>query len=256
MTGAGRFSREFGRRWLALRLAVSGRVHQYPEILALRRFFAEFRIDALIDVGANEGQYARSARHDAGFRGHIFSFEPNPDVFAVLERHAARDLKWHVFNIALSDFDGMAEFNVMAAHQFSSIARPAERLDPIFVERNRVERTVEIACRRLDAMLDELLAPHGLSRPFLKMDTQGHDRAVCAGAGTRLADMIGVQSELAVRPQYEGATGYRDMIAWLEGQGFVPNAFFANNKGHFPLLVEMDGIFVRADLAGEGATSA
>ena len=68
--------------------------------------------------------------------------------------------------------------------------------------------------------------------------------------------MIGLQSELAVRPQYEGAADYRAMIGYLEGKGFVPNAFFANNKGHFPLLVEMDGIFIRSDLAAEGAVSA
>lgn len=252
----GRITRELSRRWLAVRLALAGRIHQYPEILALRRFFTAFRIDALIDVGANEGQYALAARRDAGFSGHIFSFEPNPDVFAILSRHAARDAKWHVFNMALSDFDGTGEFHIMAAHQFSSIARPADRLDPIFESRNRIERTVEMQCRRLDWTLDDLLRPHGLSRPFLKMDTQGHDRAVCAGAGDRLAEMIGLQSELAVRPQYEGASDYRAMIDYLEARGFVPNAFFANNKGHFPLLVEMDGIFVRSDLAGEGATSA
>lgn len=253
---AGRIQRELERRWLAMRLSFAGRVHQYPEILALRRFFDAFAIDALIDVGANEGQYALSARKDAGFGGQIFSFEPNPDVFAILARHAARDPKWHVFNMALSDFDGTAEFHIMAAHQFSSIAKPAERLDPIFESRNRVEKTVPMQCRRLDGMLDELLQQHGLARPFLKMDTQGHDRAVCEGAGARLGDMIGLQSELAVRPQYEGAADYRAMIGYLEERGFVPNAFFANNKGHFPLLVEMDGIFLRADLAGEGATSA
>ncbi len=252
----GRITREVSRRWLAVRLALAGRVHQYPEILALRRFFEGFGVDALIDVGANEGQYARAARRDAGFRGHIFSFEPNPDVFAIVSRHAARDPKWHVYNLALSDFDGTADFHIMAAHQFSSIAKPSQTLDPVFETRNKVERVVQMQCRRLDGMLDELLGAHGLSRPFLKMDTQGHDPAVCYGAGARLSDMIGVQSELAVRPQYEGASGYREMIGWLEEHGFVPNAFFANNKGHFPLLVEMDGLFVRADLAAQGAISA
>ena len=34
----------------------------------------------------------------------------------------------------------------------------------------------------------------------------------------------------------------------LEARAFVPSAFFANNKGHFPLLVEMDGIFVNKAL--------
>lgn len=251
-----RIARELSRRWLAVRLSLTGRIHQYPEIVALRRFFEAFEIDSLIDVGANAGQYALTARRDAGFSGHIFSFEPNPAIFPMLQKRAAGDPKWHVFNLALSDFDGEAEFHIMAADQFSSLARPAGRLDPIFAERNRVERTVAMQCRRLDGMLDELLTPHGLSRPFLKMDTQGHDRAVCEGAGARLSAMFGVQTELAVRPQYEGASDYRAMIAWLEERGFLPNAIFANNKGHFPLLVEMDGLFLRAGLASEGAVSA
>jgi len=251
-----RVERELSRRWLATRLALSGRIHQYPEIWSLRRFLAHFEIDALFDVGANEGQYARTARKDAQFTGHIFSFEPNPDVFAILSRHAAKDPKWHVFNMALSDTDGTTEFNIMAAHQFSSLAKPVDRLDPIFAERNKVSRTVTVQTRRLEGMLDELLKPLGLARPFLKMDTQGYDRMVCDGAGERLGAMIGVQTELEVRPQYAGATDYRAMIDYLADRGFVPNAFFANNKGHFPLLVEMDGIFLRADLAGEGAVSA
>lgn len=251
-----RVERELSRRWLATRLALTGRMHQYPEIWSLRRFLAHFEVDALFDVGANEGQYARTARKDARFTGHIFSFEPNPEVFAILSGHAARDPKWHVFNMALSDVDGTMSFNIMAAHQFSSLARPVEHLDPVFAERNRVTKTVEVETRRLDGLLDEVLKPHGLSRPFLKMDTQGYDRMVCDGAGGRLADMLGIQTELEVRPQYAGATDYRTMIDYLAGRGFVPNAFFANNKGHFPLLVEMDGIFLRADLAGEGAVSA
>ena len=69
-----------------------------------------------------------------------FSFEPNPDVYSIVSAKAARDPKWHVFNMALSDIDGTAEFHIMAAHQFSSIAKPAERLDPIFTERNSNNR--------------------------------------------------------------------------------------------------------------------
>lgn len=250
--GMNRYRRELSNRLLAARLAVKGRVHQYPEIMALRRFLREMAVDAVIDVGANHGQYAQMLRGDVGFGGHIFSFEPNPDVFAVLAKKARGDARWHVFNIALSDFDGTAPFHIMAAHQFSSIEKPADDLDPVFVSRNRVERVVDMQCRRLDGMIDELLGPYRLTRPFLKMDTQGHDRSVCEGAGAVLPRMLGVQTELAVRPLYAGASEYRDMIAYLEGRGFLPNALFANNKGHFPLLVEMDGIFIRADLAKDG----
>ncbi|WP_370306437.1 FkbM family methyltransferase [Sphingobium abikonense] len=243
-----RYRRELGDRLLAMRLAAAGRVHQYPEVQALRRFLASFAVDCLFDVGANRGQYATMARRDAGYRGLILSFEPNPDIFALLEKRAAADPRWHVFNMALSDFDGTASFNIMAADQFSSLKKPSGAQDAIFAERNKVTKTVEMQCRRLDTLLPELLAQHGFARPFLKMDTQGHDLSVCEGAGDQIGRMLGVQTELGVRPIYDGGTGYCAMIDWLEARDFMPSAFFANNKGHFPLLVEMDGIFVNRTL--------
>jgi FkbM family methyltransferase len=243
-----RYVRELADRARAMRLAIQGRVHQYPEIQALRRFLKEFAVDCAFDVGANRGQYATMLRKDAGFSGLILSFEPNPDVFAELSRRAAADGKWHVFNMALSDFDGTANFNIMAADQFSSLKKPADDQDAIFQQRNLVTHSVEMQCRRLDTLLPELQSAHAFSRPFLKMDTQGHDLAVCEGAGGALVQFAGVQTELGVRPIYEGGTGYRAMIDWLAERSFLPSAFFANNKGHFPLLVEMDGIFVNRAL--------
>ncbi|KQM97041.1 FkbM family methyltransferase [Sphingobium sp. Leaf26] len=245
-----RYLRELADRKLALRLALAGRIHQYPEIQALKRFLSAVAVDCLFDVGANRGQYAMMLRKEAGYRGLILSFEPNPDVFAQLQKAAASDRDWHVFNMALSDFDGTASFNIMAADQFSSLKKPSGEQDAIFADRNRVTKTVEMQCRRLDTLLPELVAQHGFARPFLKMDTQGHDLSVCEGAGAVMTDMLGVQTELGVRPIYEGGTGYRAMIDWLDARGFAPSAFFANNKGHFPLLVEMDGIFVNRTLVG------
>ena len=243
-----RYVRELADRALAIRLAIAGRVHQYPEIQALRRFLSAFAVDCVFDVGANRGQYAVMLRKDVGFAGAILSFEPNPDIFAELSRRAAADAKWHVFNLALSDFEGTASFNIMAADQFSSLKKPSGRQDAIFAERNKVTRTVEMQCRRIDTLLPELRAEQGFSCPFLKMDTQGHDLSVCEGAGAAIAAMAGVQTELGVRPIYENGTGYQAMIDWLEQRDFIPSAFFANNKGHFPLLVEMDGIFVNRAL--------
>jgi FkbM family methyltransferase len=251
MSRLARYRRELRDRWLSTRLSVRGRQHQYGEIIALRRFIAHFAIDCVIDVGANAGQYATMLRKDVGFTGDILSFEPNPDVFATLQRKAASDRLWQTFNLALTDHDGEAVFNIMAADQFSSLNKPGEGLEPIFAERNRIEKSVTVACRRLDGMLTELKT-NGARAVLLKMDTQGHDAAVCAGAGDALRKMTGVQTELAVRPIYDGATDWRAMTALLDEAGFVPSAIFANNKGHFPLLVEMDGLFARKDLAADG----
>jgi FkbM family methyltransferase len=252
MSDFARYRRELRERWLAVRLGLTGRQHQYGEIVALRRFIAHFGVDCVIDVGANAGQYATMLREDVGFRGAILSFEPNPDVFAKLDRAARGDIRWHVYNLALSDADGQVEFNIMAADQFSSIQPPGTGLEPIFASRNKVAQTVHVPCARLDTLLPTLSGAQGARAVLLKMDTQGHDASVVAGAGEALKQMAGVQTELAVRSLYAGATDWQAMITLLGKEGFAPSAIFANNKGHFPLLVEMDGLFVRADLAADG----
>lgn len=255
MSELARYKGEVGKRWLALRLALTGQQHQYQEILALRRFITHFGVDCVVDVGANAGQYATMLRSYVGFRGMILSFEPNPTVFAALDKRSASDPRWHCHNIALSDRDGTAQFNIMAADQFSSLNQPEAAQDAIFTTRNTITQTVDVECRTLASLWPELAKRHGVTMPLLKMDTQGHDRAVCEGAGAVLDVMAGIQTELAVRPIYTGGVGYRDMIDYMAAAGFSPNAFFANNKGHFPRLVEMDGLFVRETLLaarGEG----
>ena len=252
MSDLARYRRELRDRWLGIRLSLAGRQHQYGEITALRRFIAHFGIDCIFDVGANAGQYATMLRKDVGFRGPILSFEPNPQAFAKLEAAARGDLHWHVYNLALSDSDGQIPFYITAADQFSSIQRPGTDLEPIFASRNKVTSTVHVPCARLETLLPEFGEAQGACAMLLKMDTQGHDAAVATGAGETLKQMVGIQSELAVRPLYDGATNWQEMMALLREAGFLPNAVFANNKGHFPLLVEMDGLFVRADLAADG----
>ncbi len=248
-----RIRAEIGDRLLGLWLSGRGRQHSYPEVLALRRLIAHYDVDCVIDVGANAGQYARMLRGPVGFTGTILSFEPNPAVFERLERRAARDPRWHVFNLALSDTDGTAAFHITAADQFSSLNRPSAVQDAVVAGHNRVAGEVMVTTRRLDGLLPDLAGRYGLARPLLKLDTQGHDRAVCEGAGETLGRMLAVQTELSMRPLYEGATDWRAMIDWLGGRGFAPSALFANNKGHFPLLIEMDGLFVRRDLLGGDA---
>lgn len=233
---------------LALKLAATGRIHQFQEIRALRAFLREFQVDCVFDVGANRGQYATMLRRDVRFNGTIISFEPASETFAALARAMHRDRNWFAYNIALSDSEGTASFHVTASDQCSSLNTPSEDIPDIMSDASKVIGTIEVNLNKLDNLFYDLQKEHAWKRPYLKLDTQGHDLQVIKGAKECLNSFLGIQTELAVKMIYEGATDYRDMIAYLENAGFVPNSFFANNRGHFPLLLELDGIFINIQL--------
>src|SRR5258708_11370848 len=99
-------------------------IHQLPERHCLQQMFDLFGVDAVFDVGANEGQYATQLRRDVGYKGAIISFEPIPEVAERLSAKAEADPLWFVVPLALDREAGPATFNVMTASTFSSLKQP------------------------------------------------------------------------------------------------------------------------------------
>jgi hypothetical protein len=62
------------------------------EKYVLRRFLQTLQIDCVVDVGANNGQYADLVR-SIGYRGPIVSFEPIPELAKALTARSASDGK-------------------------------------------------------------------------------------------------------------------------------------------------------------------
>ena len=211
----------------------------------LGRFLREFAVDAVFDVGANVGQYARMLRQRTGFTGAIISCEPIPELAARLREQAEADPHWYVEELALSDEAGEAMFNVMASDAFSSLLSPSKDQMEAVASHNRVVRQVHVRLDTLDNVFDKYQDELGFQRPFLKVDTQGHDVAVVRGAGDRVSQLIGLQTELAVRLLYAGSTRFTEAISLYEDLGFVLSAIFPNNQGHFPDMLEMDCVMYR-----------
>jgi hypothetical protein len=100
-------------------------------------------------------------------------------------------------------------------------------MPPSFGRRLAIERVEEVRIARLETLWDRCVEGIDEPRVFLKMDTQGFDRVVLAGAGAKLKDVLGLQTELAARPIYKGlTTGLTESISALEGLGFTLSGFY------------------------------
>ena len=90
-------------------------------------FLKTHQIDTVLDVGANNGDFARTL-FEAGFQGRIISFEPLPVAHEGLVQAAqASGWQWTIApRMALAESDGTAQFNITAADSSSSLLEPSE----------------------------------------------------------------------------------------------------------------------------------
>ncbi|MGH6943397.1 MAG: FkbM family methyltransferase [Geminicoccaceae bacterium] len=202
-----------------------------------------FRVSCVLDVGANVGQYGERLR-SSGYRGRIVSFEPLSLAHAALERRAAGDPGWQVApRMALGERDGEVEIEVSQESDMSSLLRQSAllaRISPTSAVLGR-ER---VPLRRLDGVADDYLAQG--DEVFLKVDVQGFEPQVLAGAERLMERLAGIQLELSLVRCYEGERDFREMIDALAARGFSPWLFL---PGYFERKLarqlQIDGVFMR-----------
>jgi FkbM family methyltransferase len=226
-------------------LVPKSRSWRLPGAVHLKRLFDLLRIDCVLDVGANLGQYRNFLRDEVGFEGLIVSFEPIPSHVRTLSERARSDELWVVEGYALGESTGEAPFNVMANSQFSSFLTPDHNAVELFEAENQISRQVTVPVRILDDVFPDIKRRFNCKSVYLKLDTQGYDLEVLKGAANTLSTIRALQTEASVKPIYKGMPDYTASIGTLEGLGFELSGIFANNSGHFPRLIEFDAVMVR-----------
>jgi len=211
----------------------------------LGELFQLLAIDCVLDVGAHRGEYGCFLR-ELGYAGEIFSFEPVRESFAALEARSAWDPKWTCFPFASGDAEGMFPIHITRSRVFSSFLEPNAYCFDAFGERGRVERSEPVPVRRLEGVFKDCLANVGEPRVFLKLDTQGLDARVLEGLGSQLERVVGLQTEVSVRPIYEGMLAYGEAIQRLNDAGFELSGLFCVSRDAGVRVVEFDCVMVRA----------
>jgi len=234
----------------SLRLDPHNRTH-WSDVLAqpaahacLRHMLQLHRIDLLLDVGANQGQFARLAR-GVGYTGEIISFEPLSHYHEKLHAAAASDGRWRILPVAIGRESAEMDLNVCANDSFSSLHAANAAGQARFGGQMAVSRVERVQVRTLDSLWPELGG--GLQRRvMLKTDTQGHDLEVLAGASDVLRDTHALVTEASIQPIYAGTPLFFEVAAWLESRGFVLSGIFP--MAHRPedlAVIEVDAFFTK-----------
>lgn len=212
----------------------------------LDTLFRDLRIDCVLDVGANRGQYRDFLRDRVGFDGWIISFEPVPEAVALLRARAATDPRWLIQGYALGSEDGRQPINVMKPDFLSSFQTPDYSKVRLYTERDVFDHVESVEVRTLDSVVGELRLGRSLTHPYLKLDTQGFDLEVIRGASSTLPEIRALQAELSVRPLYEKAPSYREMLDELTERGFDITAMFPVGRDERLRVIEFDCVMVNA----------
>jgi FkbM family methyltransferase len=207
---------------------------------ARSRLFQALEIDLVIDVGANEGQYAKLLRA-RGYQGQIVSFEPIPKAFNSLSSAFAKDANWKGHNIALADTDGISRFNVSANSVSSSLLEVTSRSTAALNATQTLD-AIDVRVQPLHQVMGGKLVSKNV---HLKLDTQGSELSVIDGCGPSLAEIKSIECELSFVELYAGQPlvftvmdrlyreGFR--VVWIEGG-------FQNQQKE---LLQADALFVR-----------
>jgi FkbM family methyltransferase len=161
------------------------------------------------DIGAFQGGWTKSARKVFTAADYVL-FEANADNLTKLKESGEK-----FFNVALGAEDGVAkDFNV-PKHAIATGAS-LYRENTVHYERENL-RVVPVQVRRLDAFAAE----HGLPTPdLIKLDVQGAELDVLAGAGALLSHASAVIAELSFLSYNQSAPLIADVIAGIDKLGF------------------------------------
>ena len=218
-------------------------IHRSPGA-QLQRLLEHFGVDLVLDVGANRGQYAAELRSH-GYAGRIVSFEPLAAAHRDLTAAARGKAEWVVApRMALSDTEGEIEIHVAGNSLSSSILDMLPEHE-LAAPGSGYVGSEAVPMGRLDRVAGEFLADS--RRVLLKIDTQGYEDRVLAGAAGILERLTAIQAELSLVPLYAGQPLFDEMRDRLGAMGFVLFAIFPDYAHEQTgQTLQLDGFFVRS----------
>lgn len=190
-------------------------------MLDLKKLCKEFNINVsgVIQIGAHRGQETDEFLTLEPDR--ILLIEALPYLVKHLIELYKNDTQIKVVHCAVSNYNGMARFNVLSNDMSSSLL-PLKIHAEIYPEIVKV-REIEVPCMKLDSLMEKINERFA-DYNFLDIDVQGAEGLVFEGALNLLKCIEAINVEVNHAELYEGCILESELTTFLKLNGFEKRA--------------------------------
>ncbi len=176
----------------------------------------------IFDIGAHEGKLTE--RYSQMFpTAKIYTFEPVPEIFTMLEQQFHENPQIIVNQLAVSDAVGTADFYLHAYTSYGWNSLLPKSPTSIIVPEDK--SVVKVPTITIDVFCDR----HNINTiDLLKLDIQGGELLALKGALNMLqkGGIKLIYSEVSFGDLYEGQAMFHDIAAYLHDFGFRTYGFY------------------------------
>ena len=202
-------------------------------------------VSAVVDIGANVGQFARIATEHFP-QATLFCFEPLASAFVALRNWAAsrQSGKTHLFNVALGDTNQRALMHVHTDHEVSSSLLETTKVVEALYPFTKPQTPIQVSMTTLDEAMSPFLNDIG-GDILVKLDVQGFEDRVLRGATNTLARTKSIILEVALDPLYKEQAEFVSLVSLLDRNGFCYAGNLGQTYARDGHVVFVDAVFRR-----------
>lgn len=167
----------------------------------------------IFDVGANIGQSIKHYRNEFP-NCRITSFEPNPEVFPLLEQNWGGLSGITLNQVALSNCNENVTFHATRVSEASSLLKPTNHMMALSAESKYDHKEIQVP----SMTLDHYCQINNIGNiDILKLDVQGSELSVLHGAEKLLSEgkITSIYSEVTFAETYINQTRFVDLLTYL-----------------------------------------
>lgn len=207
------------------------------------KWLTDYNFDTILDIGANEGQYARFIKNLFP-NARLISFEPIKECYDILVSVSNPEMRnFTAFNYALGDENKTEKFHLNDFNPSSSLLDISNASIEHFPF-TKNQRTINVEVKRLDDIVDEL-NPEG--KMLVKIDVQGYEKNVLMGGCNFLKTgekMIIL--EVSIKKLYNNEPDFHEIynILYSMGYSYIGNLdqLYSPVNGE---ILQIDAVFYR-----------